>query len=437
MFWCGIVWFAGSSEASTLTPGHAFIEVVLNTNTGTEQTPDSSFVKTVRIHYHVNETVIERDYLDNAEALNIIDEAFKNNPIEEGDFIVITGRSSPEGPSRNNQRLAEERAQSLKNYIKQKYPEINGNQIITLSGEEDWDGLIMMIEKDENVPYRHELLSILNSSLKREEQKAWIRKLNNGKVYSYLLKNILPYLRESVAGTIYFKKGERFALGLVRTDTIEVHRVDTVFVEKEILRIDTILLPKSRRSFVMAIKNNLIYDAALLPNLTIEIPFGHNYNWSIGIEGNWSWWNTNADSYYYHRIQMAGAELRRWFGNKTGNPLNGWFVGAYGYGGTYDVRLFTNKNSDEGQLSNWSYSGGLTFGYAMPIAKRFNLEFGFGIGYFGGEYHKYTVGTCGVCGFPWQSTHQRSYMGLTKANISLVWLIGNVTNKNKGKENRR
>ncbi|NDW18407.1 DUF3575 domain-containing protein [Dysgonomonas sp. 216] len=437
MFWCGIIYAAGALNASTAVSGSELVDVSTYANEETKQVRDSSFSKTVRIHYRVNKTVIDRNYLENAKALNIIDEVFKDNPIEDGDFIVITGRASPEGPFRNNQRLAEARALSLKNYIKQKYPEIKGNQIVTLSGDEDWDGLIMMIEKNENVPYRHELLSILNSGLKREKQKAWIKKLNNGKVYSYLLKNILPYLRESVTGTIYFKKGERFALGLVRTDTVEVHRVDTVFVEKEILRTDTICPPKVKRSFVMAIKNNLIYDAALLPNLAIEIPFGHNYNWSVGIEGNWSWWNTNANSYYYHRIQIAGVELRRWFGNRTGNPLNGWFVGAYGYGGTYDIRLFTEKNSDEGQLSNWSYSGGLTFGYAMPIAKRFNLEFGLGVGYLGGRYHKYTVGACEECIFPWQSTHQRSYIGLTKANISLVWLIGNIFNKNKGKEDQR
>lgn len=252
-------------------------------------------------------------------------------------------------------------------------------------------------------------------------------------VFSYIDANA----EKIIVDTAHFKKEESFT----QIDTAEIFHSDTIFIEEDTTSINTeyseMIIQKQKRPFVMAIKNNLIYDIALLPNLAIEIPLGHNYNWSVGIEGNWSWWNTNADSYHYHRIQIAGIELRRWFRKNTNNSLNGYFIGLYGYGGTYDIRLFTSKSSDKGQLSNWSYSGGLTFGYAMPIAKRFNLEFGLGVGYLGGKYYKYTAEACEECTFPWQSTHQRNYIGLTKANISLVWLIGNNFNENKGKENQR
>jgi Protein of unknown function (DUF3575). len=220
---------------------------------------------------------------------------------------------------------------------------------------------------------------------------------------------------------IYFKKPP------------EVVKNDTVFVERIIYDCPPIIPPPLPvpKPFYIAVKNNMLFDMALLPNLAIEIPFGKNYRWSAEVEGHWSWWDSGADKYHFHRIQMAGVELRRWFANKTGNPLNGWYAGVYGYGGTYDLRLFTNDDDDKGYLSDWSYSAGLSIGYAKPIAGRLNLEFGLAVGYLGGKYKKYDVSDCRDNTFPWLSTHNRNYFGLTKAKVSLVWLIGSGTNKRK------
>lgn len=219
--------------------------------------------------------------------------------------------------------------------------------------------------------------------------------------------------------------------------TVEVVRVDTVYVDRLVYLPSSVDAVRQKNPFYISVKSNLLYDAVLLPNLSVEIPFGRKRNWSVAIDGNWSWWNTGADDYNYHRIQMAGIELRRWFANRTGNPLNGWYAGIYGYGGDYDIRLFADDNSDIGQQSPWSYSGGLTLGYALPVGRRFNLEFGLGAGFLGGTYKKYTVSDCEDGVFPLLSTHRRSYFGLTKASVSLVWLIGSGTNQTKGKEARR
>lgn len=420
LIWFGAVHGMAAKESKAISLESEFVRFYLNTDT--EHAPPLVVppTETVRIYYRVNRTEIERDYMNNANALDIIDQLFANKSLEEKEFIIITGAASPEGNFANNQRLATERARSLKNYIREKYPQIEENQIITLPNEEDWDGLTERVRKDENIPARDQLLDILRSDLSRESQKAKIKRLDSGKTYKYLSVHILPYLRGGATGTIYSKKEEP----VTRVDTVVVFRTDTVYIE----RIDTVCpeqkAKKAKRKYVIAIKNNLVYDVALLPNLAIEVPFGENYNWSAEIEGNWSWWKTKANDHYYHRIQMAGVGLRRWFGNKTGRPLNGWYVGAYTYGGTYDIRLFTKKNSDLGQLSNWSYSGGLSVGYAMRIAERFNLEFGLSAGYFGGKYHKYDVSDCKEPTFPRRSTHNRNYWGPTKANVSLVWLIG-------------
>jgi hypothetical protein len=283
-----------------------------------------------------------------------------------------------------------------------------------------------------------------------------LRRVGGPQTYNYLLKNIYPKLQYA-AVRIVLKDGrarpgrdsplrQMVVPKEVVYDTVYVDRVtvirDTVRIVETVppLQVQVPVVDEpapeygpEREPFYIALKNNLLFDAALLPNLAVEIPFGRNYGWSAEIGGQWSWWNTEEASWWYHRVQMAGVELRKWFGNRTGDPLHGWYVGAYGYGGTYDIRLFTKEKSDLGQLSDMSWSAGLSVGYAMPVARRVNMEFGLGVGYFTGEYKKYYRCECDDL-FPWESTHERKWFGPTKANISLVWQIGSGVNQNYKKK---
>ena len=68
-----------------------------------------------------------------------------------------------------------------------------------------------------------------------------------------------------------------------------------------------------------------------------------------------------------------------------------------------------------------NYSVGLEYGYSLPVARRLNLDFVIGVGYWGGEYHKYAP----IDGhYVWKETRRRHWFGLTEAEISLVWLLG-------------
>ncbi|MCD7898827.1 MAG: DUF3575 domain-containing protein [Bacteroides sp.] len=388
---------------------------------------DSSETEVVTIHYRVSKIDLLKDYMDNARQLAIIDRTFSNiSLVEDMDFVAIIGAASPEGYTDHNAYLGANRALAVKSYITTKFPYVNRDRLLTFSLGEDWDGFIQMIEEDPNVPAREELLEMLEQEQDPDTRRAKMKRINNGITYQYLRKHMLPYLRGGTACLIYFKKDKI-------PEPVPIVKIDTIYqvIYEKCPEVEE---PVEGKPFYIALKNNLLFDLALLPNVAVEIPFGKNYRWSAEVEGHWSWWDSGANDYHFHRIQMAGLELRRWFGNKTGNPLNGWYVGAYGYGGTYDLRLFTNDDDDKGYLSNWSYSAGLSIGYAKPIGKRLNLEFGLGIGYFGGKYKKYDVSDCKDNTFPWLSTHDRNYVGLTKAKVSLVWLIGSGTNKKKGKE---
>jgi hypothetical protein len=171
----------------------------------------------------------------------------------------------------------------------------------------------------------------------------------------------------------------------------------------------------------IALKNNLLYDAALLPNLTAEIYLGKQ--WSLAIEGNLSWWASGeADKNgWYHRIQTIGAEGRYWV--QSPYPLLGHAVGLYAMTGNYDIRFSAQHEDEKGWLSRHSWSTGFTYAYSMPIAERFNLEFGFALGYVGGQYYQYNICTKHK---QWtqQAIFNRKYFGPTRLEISLVWLPG-------------
>jgi outer membrane protein OmpA-like peptidoglycan-associated protein len=173
-----------------------------------------------------------------------------------------------------------------------------------------------------------------------------------------------------------------------------------------------------------AVKTNLLYDAVLLPNVAVELPVGQQ--WSVEIEGQLAWWNTKVNHNSCWRIQTIGVEARRWLGNKTlTSSLKGHYLGVYGMAGTYDIK-FRDK---DGHLSDMSYSAGISYGYSLPVSRRFNFEFGIAVGYLGGKYKDYDQYDVQNGIFPLIEKKNLHYFGPTKAKVSLVWIIGGGGNK--------
>jgi len=416
-----------------------------NPTRNTDLTVDKIWKEGPKVYYFpIDRTMLLKDYRTNLVMLESLDALLSDQEISLNiDSVLIAGAASPIASRSHNDKLSVERANALRSYIHWKHPHVDRTKIYTYPEGIDWEGFWSIVENDSKLPSQSKVQAVKNIGNEAEMLQI-LRTVGGKETYEYLLNKIYPKLQYASV-RIVLNDGRSIPVAgspikqivlqeiAVPCDTIWAERVirDTVYIERP----DPELIDKSRKPFYIALKNNLIYDIGLLPNLGIEIPFGRNYNWSVAIEGNWSWWNTGADSYNYHRIQIAELEVRRWFKREEGQrPLTGWFAGVYGYGGTYDIRLFTDKDSDKGYLSNWSYSGGLTIGYAKSIARGFNLEFGLGLGYIGGKYYKYDIGSCPECDFPKRSTHQMEYWGPTQANVSLVWLIGGNTGKNNRKE---
>lgn len=379
----------------------------------------------VLLHFRLNSTVLDPLYMDNANALEVIDRILRDTTLlgNGTNFAVILGSASPEGDAELNTKLAQGRALSTKNAILNRHPHINRDKIVTYAIDEDWTGFRQLVVNDIYLPDRNEVIQILDLNIPNKQKLANIKVLNGGNAYRYITANIFPTLRGGVSCTFVSAVPQPPTIEY-RDREVEVLRVDTVYIEKPPVIVPPI--PKrAKQPYYLVVKNNLLYDAALLPNLAIEFDLGKR--WSVEVEAMHSWWNTKDDTKYHHRIQTGGLEARKWLGSADKTPFTGHFVGAYVMGGTYDVKY----QKEKGSLSNWSYSAGLTYGYAMPLARRFNLEFAIGVGYVAGTYQNYTFDRQNNC-YSKIETFDRTYVGLTKAKVSLVWLIGSGVNQQKG-----
>ena len=120
------------------------------------------------------------------------------------DSITLIGYASPEGNYAYNTRLSGSRAQSLKNYLERIYTP-DKYVLMTVAASEDWDGLRESIVQT-NLPYQVQLLSIIDSIPDPDARDNYIRKLDGGQTYTYLLTNLYPPLRRVVCDACYVVK---------------------------------------------------------------------------------------------------------------------------------------------------------------------------------------------------------------------------------------
>lgn len=171
----------------------------------------------------------------------------------------------------------------------------------------------------------------------------------------------------------------------------------------------------------VALKTNLLHDAALTPDLGVEISIARRF--SLSVEGVYAWWSKDSRHRYW-RVRGGTAEARVWFGDKSRRrALTGHHAGIYASVYDYDFE-FGHKGR---QAPEAGYSVGVGYGYSFRIAPRLNLDLGVRIGYSAGKVIEYEP-QCGryVC----TDRYYKRYFGPTGIDVTLVWFPG------KGKRNR-
>lgn len=373
----------------------------------------------VRVYFRQGKSELDMSFRDNRNALEGILKRLweKRGDTLSLDRIVFVGGASPEGGVARNNELSEQRAKVLFDYLS-RYVSLPDSVMTTEFLGRNWKGLLRLVETTPEVPYQEETLELLREICGQADDAAdpltRLVRFHGGVPYYYMYRNLFPKLRTSQV-QLRYKRVEPPVMRdtICMRDTVWLR--DTVYIE--------VPVEAEKKPFYMALKTNMLYDAALVPNIGVEFYLGKG--WTIG--GNWmyAWWNSDRKHNYW-RIYGGELDVRKYFGKKAKDkPLTGHHLGVYGGIVTYDFEL-----GGKGYLGDkWSYHAGIEYGYSLPVAKRLNIDFGIGIGYLGGEYKEYKPIDNH---YVWQETKQRHWFGPTKAEISLVWLIGR-GNTNKGK----
>ena len=173
-----------------------------------------------------------------------------------------------------------------------------------------------------------------------------------------------------------------------------------------------------RRRPLLALKTNLLFDAALMPNVEIEVPVGKR--WSVNGEYAFPWWQFDRGKYCM-QVLMGGLEGRYWLGSRKSREdrevLTGHFLGLYAGGGKYDLQW-----GEKGYQGEFFIAAGVSYGWATRIARHLHLEFNIGIGLLRTDYRHYHARD-NYQTLLWQEYGKYTWFGPTKEKISLVWLL--------------
>lgn len=204
---------------------------------------------------------------------------------------------------------------------------------------------------------------------------------------------------------------------------IELTRTSySLFMKRSLLVVLTILgLTCSLRAQNVAVKTNLLYDAAATVNLGAEVLLAPK--WSLDVSGNLNAWRVNDHSWKHWLLQP---EARYWFCDH----FTGHFVGAHLLGGQYNLGNISGLPDFLGtdfsllkdtRVQGWFVGAGVAYGYSWILGKHWNIEAEIGFGWAYSRFDRFPA--CVECGSKIESDKPHHYVGPTKAAVNLVYVF--------------
>lgn len=177
----------------------------------------------------------------------------------------------------------------------------------------------------------------------------------------------------------------------------------------------------------LAVKTNALYWGTATPNLGLEYAMADR--WTLELEGGYNPWTFDSEKNMKIKHWLVSPEVRYWFcesflghfvginGNYTlfnisGIPTPGVFI---------DLSSNTDSKTDlkNSRVQGWAVGAGVTYGYAFPIARRWNMELTLGYGIWYTEYGQYESRKCGL----FQQDVQKWALGPTALGVSFMFMI--------------
>lgn len=177
----------------------------------------------------------------------------------------------------------------------------------------------------------------------------------------------------------------------------------------------------------VAVKTNSLYWMTATPNVGLEFALADR--WTFEVAGGYNPWTLDKDENVKAKHFLVTPEIRYWFCES----FQGHFIGINGnytqfnVSGVHIPEVFVPVDSEgyfvddlqHARSQGWAAGAGLTYGYATPIARRWNIEFNLGLGFWYTEYDKFESRPCGL----FQNSISNFVFGPTDLGISFIYMI--------------
>jgi len=163
------------------------------------------------IYFKQGSYIVQRDFADNGYALvdmiSVIRaiQASRDSRIVR---IIIAGFASPEGSFLANDRLAWERAVSVKQILLNN-TNLDNRAVNIYNGSVDWRGLYRLVAESD-MYHKYQILNILDfapiwGDARHASRLDELKRLAGGEPYRYMLNNIFPLLRNAAYIKVYYE----------------------------------------------------------------------------------------------------------------------------------------------------------------------------------------------------------------------------------------
>ena len=395
----------------------------------------TQIAKNVQIFFPVSDITIHPEFRSNAEALQQLSSLMENRQYTDGDIIQVVGMASPEGPERFNEYLARGRAEAIRKLIAKNWPEF-ADAVSVTTETEAWTDFRAAVQADAQIAGSEsdKILSIIDSDASMDAKEAALRKEKSWQRY---YRSLFPSYRTASVTTDFVSDRFRFSASEMLPSGLGWERAgkaSPLHADQLTARSLTAQHGLQKRT-ILALKTNLLFDAATMLNYAVEIPLGQRA--SLVWEHYTPWWVLNNNRICIQYVTLGG-EARWWFAPEPRvatarraqrDRLIGHYLGAYGFWGKVDLQW---DRLGCYQCENL-WSAGITYGYVFPISRHLNLELSASFGYACIPYQHY------IPSDDWQTLWRDTegsghthYFGPTKVQISLVWPLQITTRAKEG-----
>lgn len=335
--------------------------------------------------------------------------------------IDIVAYASPEGSFTLNRKLARKRAENISAYLRGNMPFLSGSLFNVQPKGIDWNGLAAMVEVSD-MRYRAEVLNILrnvpettyrNGKLVDSRLKR-LMDLRGGRPYNYMLTHFFPELRSAGAYVVCdFVRIAQPAIPINKPN--EPNEANGANEVDAAIPVATELPERDYDRW--AIKSNALYLAAGVTNIGGEYAF--HPHWSVDLPLVYSPYTLART--YRMRFLYIQPEARYWLNR----PMRGHFFGVHLHAGVFNVSL---DNKNRYQSEKGFHGAGISYGYAMPLSRRWSMEFTVGVGY---AFTRYCTYYNVPNGLRYEKDRPYNYWGLTKLGLNFVYRFGDKCGKTR------